>query len=310
MINFLLLLEQLNSNLEQKCLGGFMIYSMTAFARSVEQGDWGMATWEIRSVNHRYFDSVIKMPEVLRQLETEIRPQLQQQLGRGRVECMLKFQPGERSNLKLRLNASLVKELVGAVDEVKKQGATAEADPMRILSWPQVLQVVDEGDKEAQEAILKLFKKTVTDLLEMREREGRALAEIIKGRLQAVLVLVGKVRARVPQVLANQRSKMMMRLEEIKGRLDQSRLEQEMVYLTQRTDVAEELDRLEAHTKEVERILTVGGSVGKRLDFLVQELNREANTLASKSIDITVTQDAVELKVLIEQMREQVQNIA
>jgi len=287
-----------------------MIQSMTTFARFSDQGVWGMATWEIRVVNHRYFDCSIKMPEILRSLETNIRLRLQQQLHRGRVECALKFQPGEQSGLSLMLNTSLVKKLAAAIDEVKNYVPTIPAvDPMKILAWPQVLQVVEEDIEAAHKIILQLFEKTLTDLIAAREREGAALAEIMQSKLQEVLAIVSKVKTKVPLVLTNQRAKIMQRLGEIKSGLDQARLEQEMVYIAQRMDVAEELDRLETHSKEIRRILITGSNVGKRLDFLMQELNREANTLASKSVDAEVTQAAVELKVLIEQMREQVQNI-
>jgi uncharacterized protein (TIGR00255 family) len=287
-----------------------MIQSMTTFARFSDQGDWGMATWEIRAVNHRYFDCIIKMPESLRALESNIRLRLQKQLHRGRIECMLRFKSGEQSGLNLMLNTNLVKQLADAASEVKKYMPTRpEVDPMKILSWPQVLQAVETDAEAKQEIILKLFEKTLTDLVAMREREGVALAEIMQNKLQEVLVIASKVKSKIPQVLAEQRAKILARLEEIKSDLDQSRLEQEMAYIAQKLDVAEELDRLETHCKEIQRILTAGGNVGKRLDFLMQELNREANTLSSKSTDVEITQAAVELKVLIEQMREQVQNI-
>lgn len=287
-----------------------MIQSMTTFARFTDQGDWGMATWEIRAVNHRYFDCTIKMPEILRELETNIRLQLQQQLHRGRVECFLRFQPSERSNLNLVLNNDLVKKLSETINEIKKQMPNAASvDPIKILAWPQVLQVVEENIEGVQEKVLQLFGKTLKDLVATREREGSALAAIIKNKIQEVLIIVEKIKDKVPKILANQRAKIMKRLEEIKSELDQSRFEQEMVYFAERFDITEELDRITTHCKEIERILNTSGSVGKRLDFLMQELNREANTLTAKSSDIEVTQGAVELKVLIEQIREQVQNI-
>lgn len=287
-----------------------MIQSMTTFARFSDQGAFGMATWEIRVVNHRYFDCSIKMPEILRSLETNIRLRLQQQLHRGRVECALRFQPGEQSGLSLMLNTSLVKKLAEAIGEIKNyMPTTPTVDPIKILTWPQVLQVVEEDIEAVHKVILQLFEKTLADLVVAREREGMALAEIMQNKLREVLAIASKVKIKIPLVLANQRAKIMQRLDEIKGGLDQARLEQEMVYIAQRMDVAEELDRLETHSKEIERILISGGNVGKRLDFLMQELNREANTLASKSVDVEITQAAVELKVLIEQMREQVQNI-
>lgn len=287
-----------------------MLYSMTTFARFSDQGAWGMATWEIRAVNHRYFDCTIKMPEVLRSFEANIRLRLQQQLHRGRVECLLKFQPGEQSGLNLILNGSLVKKIVGAIEEVKQYvPINPTIDPMKILAWPQVLQVVEEDIAMVQKVILQLFDRTLQDLVATRKREGAVLAEIMQDKLREILTIANQIKIRIPGVLASQRAKIVARLEEIKAGLDQARLEQEMVYMAQKIDIAEELDRLVTHGHELDRVLITGGNVGKRLDFLMQELNREANTLASKSVDAAITQAVIELKVLIEQMREQVQNI-
>ena len=214
-----------------------MIHSMTAFARFSDQGDWGMATWEIRSVNHRYFDCAIKMPEVLHSLETDIRQKLQQQLHRGRIECTLKFQPGEQSGFGLKLNTGLVKQLAGAFGEIKKHlTIIPEVDPMKILSWPQVLQTVAEDTEAIRGIILQLFAKTLTDLFATRKREGLLLGEIIKNKLQQVLVMTDKIKNRASQELTNRRAKIMERLEKIKGDLDQSRLEQEMVYMVHRLE--------------------------------------------------------------------------
>lgn len=286
-----------------------MIQSMTTFARCSDQGSWGMATWEIKVVNHRYFDCIIKMPEAFRSLEANIRLQLQQRLQRGRVECFLRFTREEQNDTNLILNTELIKKLTTAIGEIKNYLPTSPVDPMRILSWPQVVQETEVDFVAAQEAVLQLFEKSLADLVITGEREGISLAKVLKDKLQEVLTIVDKVKAKAPQALANQRLKVIKKLEEVATNLDQSRLEQEMVYFAQKIDVAEEIDRLEMHAKEVIRILDGGGTVGKRLDFLMQELNREANTLTSKSTDIEITQLAVELKVLIEQMREQVQNI-
>ena len=286
-----------------------MVCSMTAYSRVSAQGSWGMATWEIRTVNHRYFDCVIKMPDFLRSLETNIRQKLQQDLQRGRVECVLNFQPGERG-VNLKLNVELLKKLATAITETKKYLPTlATVDPMQVLTWPQILEII-EGDQELiQEPIWQLFTETLADLLIVRGREGLVLGEVITRDLQQILVIVGDITSKITQVFTKQREKIMQRLEEIKKDLDQSRLEQEMVYLAQRLDIAEELARLTAHSQEAQRVLATGGCVGKRLDFLFQELHREANTLAAKSLDVTITQAVVEIKVLIEQMREQTQNI-
>lgn len=294
-------------NIKKRC---HMVQSMTTFARFSDQGDWGMATWEIRVVNHRYFDCALKMPEVFRPLEASIKLQLQQRLHRGRADCILKFDAADKSSLNFTLNRPLVEKLIQAVNEVKNYLPITAIDPMKILSWPQVLQTVEEDLTVVQEVVLKLFEKTLAELIVTRKREGAVLAKLIQEKLQEILTITAKVKNKMPQIVSNQRQKIIKRLEEVTGSLDQSRLEQEMVYFAQRIDIVEEIDRLEIHANEVIRILEDGDKVvGKRLDFLLQELNREANTLASKSTDVAMTQAAVEIKVLIEQMREQVQNI-
>ena len=209
----------------------------------------------------------------------------------------------------MSLNTALVKKIIDAVQEIKSYLPMSTIDPMKILSWPQVLQVVEEDSKIAQEMVLALFEKTLAELIATRVREGVVLSKLIKDRLQEMSAIIFRVKSKMPQVLADQRLRIVKRLEEVLANIDQTRLEQELVYFAQKVDVSEEIDRLEAHITEVIRVIAEGGSAGKRLDFLMQELNREANTLASKSVDIEVTQLAVELKVLIEQMREQVQNI-
>lgn len=287
-----------------------MIKSMTAFASCSDQGEWGMATWEIKVVNHRYFDCSIKMPDVFRSgLETSIRLQLQQSLIRGRVDGILKFSASTKSNTDFVLNEALIKKIVDALTQVKSYLPMSNIDPMKILTWPDVLQTAEEDLSAAQDAILKLFERALGELAATRQREGAELEQLIKKRLQELSTIVIKVKEKMPQVLINQKQKITKRLEEVVASLDQNRLEQEMVYFAQKIDVAEELDRLDAHVKEVLRVLNGDDMAGKRLDFLMQELNREANTLASKSADADITQAALELKVLIEQMREQVQNV-
>lgn len=287
-----------------------MINSMTAFARSSAQGVWGMATWEIRAVNHRYFECSFKMPEILRGLEPQLRNQLQQELNRGKIECSLRFQPGEQSGLDLSLNHVLVNKLVAAATEIKRIVASEQPiDPLKILAWPQVLQTREEDTQEMQQAITRLFADVLVDVKATRAREGAALKEILEDKLAKVLTIVQQVKEKLPQILQNQRAKILAKIDEIKVQVESQRLEQELVFFAQRVDVAEEMERLIMHVREVQRVLKQGGNVGKRLDFLMQELNREANTLASKSVDVVTTSCAVDLKVLIEEMREQVQNI-
>jgi uncharacterized protein (TIGR00255 family) len=286
-----------------------MIYSMTSFARSTDQTAWGIVSWEMRVVNYRYFDCALKMPDSFKFLESKIRVALQQQLQRGRVECVLKFNRELQGATNLVLDLNLVKKLIDVIREVKSYLPMANVDPMKILSWPQVLQKVEEDPTPIQELVLNLFNKTLVELIATREREGEALAEVIKNKIQAVATIISHIKAKIPNILKEYRAKIVKKLEEVSSSFDQSRLEQELVYFTQRIDITEELERLEAHGQEVARVLNNGGVVGKRLDFLMQELNREANTLAAKTTDIVVTQAAVELKILIEQMREQIQNL-
>lgn len=287
-----------------------MTHSMTAFARVSDQGDWGMATWEIRSVNHRYFECSFRLPEIMRNLEITLRPLMQQQLNRGKIECNLRFIPGEQSGLDLTLNLALVKKLTQAVTAVKECLPTAAAiDPLKILAWPQVLQTTEENVSVVTQKIQDLFKRALDEIIAARSREGAALQQIILTKLQQLPPIIEQVKQQLPQILANQRQKLLERLQEIRSEVDPQRLEQEMVILAQRMDVAEELERLATHAREIQRVLTSNGNIGKRLDFLMQELNREANTLASKSIAISTTNSAVSLKVLIEEMREQIQNI-
>ena len=286
-----------------------MIQSMTAFARDSDQDSSGMATWEIRVVNHRYFDCNIKLPEMFRHLEANIRLVLQQKLQRGRVDCMLKVDADAESNIELTLNTELVKKLLNVAQEIKSYLPMSTIDPMKILAWPRVLQTSEVNSDVMQDMVMHLFTRTLQELVAMREREGVALLRIIKEKLQEMAGIIDKVKDKLPHILTEQRLRITKRLEEVVVSFDQLRLEQEIIYFSQKIDVTEEIDRLYTHIKEVSRTLVSGDVVGKRLDFLMQELNREANTLASKSVDITTTQAALELKVLIEQMREQVQNI-
>ncbi len=286
-----------------------MIHSMTAFARVEKRLDEATLIWELKSVNHRYLEVSPRLPDAFRDLEGPLREQCRKALGRGKVEVGLRYQlkGGDGS---LTLNEELVQQLAVAARRVGDiMRHPAPVDVAEILRFPGVLQGMETDLSGLGKAALTLLDDGLKALAEARAREGEILAGLLEERLTGVLVQVERVRAALPGILDNLRDKLKKRVEEVIAGPDPQRLEQEIVILAQKMDVAEELDRLIAHVGEVRRSLSDGGQIGRRLDFLMQELNREANTLGSKSVDTETTQAAVELKVLIEQMREQVQNI-
>ncbi|MBA1191701.1 YicC family protein [Pseudomonas entomophila] len=286
-----------------------MVHSMTAFARAEHAGDQGTLVWELRSVNHRYLEPHLRLPEALRDLEGAVREVLRQGVSRGKIECTLRFNE-DSAGRPLQVDRTRAAQLVAAAETVASLiQQPAALNPLEVLAWPGVL-VADASDPQALNAqAMTLFEQTLTELKAGRAREGAELARLIDERLDAMSEEVATLRALVPQMLALQRQKLLDRFADLRAELDPQRLEQEMVMLAQKSDVAEELDRLGTHVAEVRRVLASGGATGRRLDFLMQELNREANTLGSKAFDPRSTQAAVNLKVLIEQMREQVQNI-
>ncbi len=288
-----------------------MIRSMTAFARQQVQTEWGTLTWEIRSVNHRYLEPAIRLPDCLRSLEMSVREALKKQLSRGKVDCNLRFQRNESGNATIEINQPLAEQLITATRQINTLLKT-DTDPIRaveILNWPGIVQTVELDAQPLQIAATQLLDTTLLELRKSREREGAKLKTLIRQRCDAMEKWTEQVKMRLPQVLETIRQTLSKRFTELKSELDHSRLEQELVLFAQKLDVDEELDRIIAHTTEVQRVLTLDEPVGRRLDFLMQELNREVNTIASKSADAEITRISVELKVLIEQMREQVQNI-
>ena len=286
------------------------IYSMTGFARIDLQKPWGSASWEIRSVNQRFLDTYFRLPEQLRSLESQLRDRCREALTRGKVEISLRFEPGGDSRAKLKLNEALAHELLRCAHWVNDQTTSAmHINPIDLLRWPGVLESGNLDLEAITADLLAAFDEALTALKEARGREGAALAGLLHERLDGIDTQVAFVRERMPAVLAWQRERLTGKLAEFKEQLDPARVEQEIILIAQRIDVAEELDRLTTHLKETRKLLKQGGSIGRRLDFMMQEFNRESNTLASKSINADITMAAVELKVLIEQMREQVQNI-
>jgi uncharacterized protein (TIGR00255 family) len=288
-----------------------MIRSMTAFARQSSQHDWGTLVWEIRSVNHRYLEPNFKLPDASRPIENKLREKLRNQINRGKVECSLRLQmqsSGQQSQL--TINKELLHQLIATGEAVQGQLQQASTlNPLELLQWPGVLTETSADSEVIGEQSLAFFQVALEQLIETREREGAALKVFIEQRLDTISDITAAVKQQLPTILQAQRQKLHDRLAELKTELNPDRLEQEMVILAQKADVDEELDRLQAHVTEVRRVLNKGGACGRRLDFLMQELNREANTLSSKSIVTDTTQASVELKVLIEQMREQIQNI-
>lgn len=286
-----------------------MIRSMTAFARQEVKRPWGTAAWELRSVNQRYLETYIRLPEQLRSLEPVIRERLRQRLTRGKVECNLRFDLSSNAQSGLNMNEDLAKQLVAAANWVKNYSHEGEINPLEILRWPGVMSAQEQDLDTISEELLAALDNTITAFIDAREREGAALKTLIEQRLDGVTEEVRKVRAQMPDILLWQRERLQSKLDDAQIQVDPNRLEQELILLAQRIDVAEELDRLDAHVKETHNILKKKEAVGRRLDFMMQEFNRESNTLASKSINAEVTNSAIELKVLIEQMREQIQNI-
>ena len=287
-----------------------MMLSMTAFARQQLEQDWGSLTWEIRSVNHRYLETSVRVPETFRRLEIVIRETVRKRLSRGKVECQLRYQSVENSTTEINLNQNLVFKLLNANKEIEEMtGSSGSLSNMEILRWPGVVSDQQMDTASIDKQAIRLFSLALDDLISSREREGEELKGFVQKRLDAIREIVISVRAKMPEILTVQKQNLLDKIEDLKAELDSARVEQEIVLLTQKADVDEELDRLDSHLNEVQRVIETKDQKGRRLDFLMQELNREANTLSSKSIVVDTTRSAVELKVLIEQMREQIQNI-
>lgn len=287
-----------------------MIRSMTAFSHRELTIEHGTLSWEIRSVNHRYLDISLRLPEEFRSQENALREIIQTILKRGKVDVTLRFNPSRNNSSEIRINEPLARALIIACRQL--EAFTDNPEPLKavdILRWPGVAQDVTPDMDTLTIHAKALLQDTLDDLLEMREREGRRLADFIFQRCDQIAEIIVRIRRHRPGIIAAQREKILNRIEELKLSPDYNRIEQEIVILAQRLDIDEELDRLMAHLDEINEVLERNEPVGRRLDFLMQELNREANTLASKSNDADTTQAAVDLKVMIEQMREQVQNI-
>jgi uncharacterized protein (TIGR00255 family) len=290
-----------------------MIVSMTGFARAESQLPAGILACELRSVNHRYLEAGLRLPEELRALEPELRARLQKELRRGKVDCTFTYRVASQTGRALDLDSAHVERLATVLQELTslypKTGVQLRLDVVDLLRFPGVLRETVPEPEALLHAARELFGKVIADLKAMRASEGARLRTLVEERCHQLTGQVAQVRARLPEVHAAIRTRYTERLAELAADVDTARLEQEVAIVLQRMDVAEELDRLDGHIAETHRILASPEAAGRRLDFLMQEFNREANTLSSKSQDLTTTRIAVDMKVLIEQMREQVQNI-
>ena len=287
-----------------------MTNSMTAFARKEKQAEWGQAAWEVRSVNHRYLEIVLSLPDTFSHFEPLIRKQLQARLQRGRVEAKLRYKSYLNKAMPIEIDEELTVSLISAYKKIGNLAhSTPPLNPGELLRWPQLLKFPELSIEIIQPELMTLFSETLEDFCQVRSTEGKAIFKLLNLRLIKLADLLQHIQAQLPHILNLQREKVLARLHEIKTSLDPNRLEQEMLLFAQKTDLAEELDRLQIHLHEFKNLLIKNQAQGKQLDFLLQELNREANTLASKSLNAELTLSAVNVKVLIEEMREQVQNI-
>ena len=287
-----------------------MIRSMTAFARQETDTEQGTLAWEIRSVNHRYLEIGLRLPEELRVVESAVRETVNARLGRGKVDCTCRYRPLTAGAAPVLLDENTLTRLLDACQAVNARlPEKAPLNALELLRWPGVVleQEVDSGP--LQKSALALLDQALDELVASREREGEQIHGLLTQRCDTMSKLVVQVRRQLPDIRTAMREKLLARLAELDTPADPGRLEQELVFLLQKIDVDEELDRLGGHLEEVHRVLERREPVGRRLDFLLQELNREANTLGSKSASAETTAISVELKVLIEQMREQVQNV-
>jgi uncharacterized protein (TIGR00255 family) len=287
-----------------------MLMSMTGFARQAADSALGTLTWELRTVNHRYLDIQFRLPEELRANETELRQQVAERLKRGKIECSLHFRRAITKDQELKLNHELVAQISAKLKELSELLENPdEVDPIDVLRWPGVVAEAEIDTGPLLDEASSLLGETLAELGAMRASEGERIAQMIESRCAEIINISGSVRKRMPEVLAAVRARQQERVDKLDFEADSARLETELALIAQKLDVDEELDRLESHVSEIRDVMGREEPVGRRLDFLMQELNREANTLGSKSADTETTRAAVELKVLIEQMREQIQNV-
>ena len=287
-----------------------MLRSMTGYGRKESETSAGTLVWEIRAVNHRYLELSFRLPEEFRAIEPAARELLSKQLKRGKIEASLKLSSGGAAPRGFEINEALVQQVVDALEQVSsKLVSSAGVDPMRVLSWPGVTSALSLDNEALHRDALESLAGALQDFVGSREREGQKTQQMISERVDQIEILVRKARDIRPAVVTRLQEKLRAKLDAMEFDLDSGRLEQELAMMAQKLDIDEELDRLDAHVSEIRTIFERQDPVGRRLDFLIQEFNREANTLGAKAADVDSTGISVELKVLIEQIREQVQNI-
>lgn len=285
-----------------------MIRSMTAFASGERATQWGTLGCELRSVNHRFLELGVRLPDDLRALEPALRERVASRVSRGKMDLTLRLRAPEGEGA-LQLNPTRLRELSELALDLDARFPRLRTELTELLQFPGVLQAPASDPAELHAAALELLDEVLDEFVRAREREGAKLAAVINERIDGIAAIAADVRTLMPVIRAGQRTKLETRLADLAQPVDSGRLEQELVLWLQKLDVDEELDRLDAHVSEARRVLTLKEAVGRRLDFLLQEFNREANTLGSKSVDARSSAAAVELKVLIDQVREQIQNI-
>lgn len=283
---------------------------MTGFARHTAESETGVLTCELRTVNHRYFDVQFRLPEELRPKETDLRQLIGSAVRRGKVDCTLHYRRAPRKQAELQLNQTLVEQIGRRARELEAAFPNlGTLNAIDVLRWPGVIEEPEVDTEPLYEQAVIVITAALRELSAMRRSEGQRIAEMIDSRCRDVLGIAASVRERMPEVLAAARARQKERLDKLDIEADPARLEAELALVAQKLDVDEEIDRLESHVSEIRSAIGSPEAVGRRLDFLMQELNREANTLGSKSADTATTRATVELKVLIEQMREQIQNV-
>ncbi len=287
-----------------------MLKSMTGFGRNEVETEFGDLLWELRSVNHRYLEINVRIPEELRALEPHVRAQVGKKLSRGKVEATLKLRANRDSVSGLVLDTDALSTLAKAIEQVHTAiPQSTGVDPLQVIQWPGVMSSNNKQQDEMTRQAMTCLEAAIDDLVATREREGEKTAEMLRTRCEKIDSHINELRQHRPAVVARQREKLVAKLSELDIDHNEHRLEQELVFVAQRLDIDEELDRLKAHVSEFNKAVSRSGPIGRRLDFLMQEFNREANTIGSKAADLDTTGASVDIKVLIEQMREQVQNI-
>jgi uncharacterized protein (TIGR00255 family) len=287
-----------------------MIRSMTGFARRERQGPWGTLVCELRTVNHRYLETSLRLPDELKALDNDVRQAIAAALRRGKVDANLYLKSAAGTQRALELDPQLLNELLARVEQVRAQlKDPAPVSPVELLRWPGVIREAEVDASPVLASAIEVLREALQELNDTRLREGQRIRDLMLARCTSMRVQVVAVRARLPEISQRLRDRIVERISQLGATPDPERLEQELVLYSHKMDVDEELDRLGAHLEEVTSVLDSPEPAGRRLDFLMQELNREANTLSSKSQDTETTRAAVDLKVMIEQMREQVQNV-